>query len=761
MSSADAQIGALRPDTIRLSGRDTMIGAGGVLIGRGEDCDIQLESKRASRHHARIFVDGTGCWVEDLGSTNGTLVAGERVQGGRRALHNGDHVVIGEFDLMVLAGERTSYQPNASASAVAGPPSEITPVDLTDKPLTIGRDPSNVLVLDDPNVSRFHAVVNRTPQGVAVLRDLSSRNGTRVAGELVSRVTLEPGVEIAVGAYRLTFTGTALIPRDDRGALRLESRGVTMRVGDRTLLAPTTLTVEPGELVAIIGESGAGKTTLLKALAGITEPTAGRVLVNGEPVHTRLTDIGYVPQDDIVHRLLTVREALRYAAALRLPPDTSQQEIEAAVTRVLTELDLEPHAETLVRDVSGGQRKRVGVAVELLSRPGILFLDEPATGLDPGLEKRLMQLLHQLSRDSRPIVTITHSTKQLHLCDKLAVMARGGALVFYGEPTAALRFFEVPEYDDIYQALDEHPVDHWTRARPDDTEAHAAVSAASAQASAAPARSVFTRPSRQRQPPVLPQAMVLARRYKTLLLRDRRNLAILLGQVPVLAVLIAIGFNARVFAPDGSLINAPTVLFVTTITAMWLGSIAAAREIVKERSVFLRERAVGVSVNAYLISKAIVLFTLSAVQIAILAAVLFAMRPLFAPTSVYTQVIVILMLTGFAAVGMGLLASTLARSEDQSTSFIPLILIPQLLFGGSLIPLAGKSLGIKVLAGLMVSRWAFAGLGSALHLDDSPYIASRYPGFFTHSPWLMALIVAIFAAIFLAAVWARLSTHRD
>lgn len=749
MSSAETRTGALRPDTIRINGRDTPIGSGGVIVGRGDDCDIQLDSKRASRHHARIFVDGSGCWVEDLGSMNGTRVGNEAVQGSPRLLANGDHVLIGEFDLMVLAGEKTHFEASAGDEP-AVPVGEITSVELANAPLTIGRDPSNVLVLDDPNVSRFHAVVTRTAAGV-VLRDLSSRNGTRVGGQLVSRATLSPGAEIAVGAYRLTFTGAELIPRDDRSALRLVSQGVAMQVGKTLLLAPTSLTVEPGELVAIIGESGAGKTTLLKALAGITPPTAGVVLVNGEPIATRLTDVGYVPQDDIVHRLLTVREALGYAAALRLPPDTSAQEIDAAVSRVLTELDLEAHADTLVKNVSGGQRKRVGVAVELLSRPGILFLDEPATGLDPGLEKRLMELLHRLSRDSRPIVTITHSTKQLHLCDKLAVMARGGVLVFYGNPSDALEFFGVEEYDDIYQALDEHPVEHWNR----DPELDPTTRAAPAQPGAE------RRPSRQRQPAVLPQALVLARRYRTLLLRDRRNLAILLGQVPLLALLIAIGFDSRAFAPTGTLINAPTILFVTTITAMWLGSIAAAREIVKERSVFLRERAVGVSVSAYVISKVAVLSVLCLAQTAILTAVLFGLRPLFAAASAYGAVFIILLLTSFAAVCMGLLVSTIARSEDQSTSFIPLILIPQLLFGGSLIPLAGKSLAIKVIAALMVSRWAFAGLGSAVHLNDSPYVARHYPGFFTHPPALMALVVAIFAAAFLAAVTLRLEAQRD
>ncbi|HWE34406.1 MAG TPA: ATP-binding cassette domain-containing protein [Solirubrobacteraceae bacterium] len=616
--------------------------------------------------------------------------------------------------------------------------------------LTIGRDPSNALVLDDPNVSRFHAVLTTSGAG-ATLKDLNSRNGTRVGGELISSVALTAGAEIAISGYRLTFTGTELIARDDRLLLRLESRGVAIKIGDRLLLSPTSMLVEPGELVAIIGERGAGKTTLLKALAGITRPTAGGVVVNDEPVATRLTDIGYVPQDDIVHRLLTVREALRYAALLRLPHDTSDTEIDAAVDRVLGELDLVAHADKLVDNLSGGQRKRVGVAVELLSRPGILFLDEPATGLDPGLEKRLMELLRALSHDSRPIVTITHSTHQLHLCDKLAVIARGGVLVYYGPPREALPFFGVREYDDIYTALDEHPTEHWI------SDPRRLTMYPPPKRPGMP----WGRPSRQRQPAVLPQAKVLAGRYRRQLLRDRRNLTILLGQVPLLALLIAIGFSRNTFAPLAGLNRAPTFLFVTTITVLWLGSIASAREIVKEKSVFQRERAVGVSVSAYLLSKVIVLFGLGAVQVTVLSVVLFVLRPLHASASGYIGTFLLLLLTSFAAIGMGLLASTLARSEDQSTSFIPLFLIPQLLFGGALIPLAGKSFIIRALAALMVSRSSFEGLGDAIHLNHYAWPAAHYPGFFSGSVAVPLLLIIVFGAAFVGVAFTRLQAQRD
>ncbi len=247
-----------------------------------------------------------------------------------------------------------------------------------------------------------------------------------------------------------------------------------MSAGDKQILEPTSLQIEPGELVAIIGESGAGKSTLLRALAGVTRPTSGRVTLNGEDLLGRLTDVGYVPQDDIVHPLLTVREALGYAARLRLPEDVSGEEIDAAVARVLGELSLAEHAETMIGSLSGGQRKRTGVATELLNRPSVLFLDEPTTGLDPGLETQTDEAVqgavarrHGRSRSSptRP--------RTSRLCDRVVVMGRGGVLTFDGPPSAALEFFGVTDYDGIYTALPDKAPREWrtlfdaTRAEPE------------------------------------------------------------------------------------------------------------------------------------------------------------------------------------------------------------------------------------------------------------------------------------------------------
>jgi len=286
---------------------------------------------------------------------------------------------------------------------------------------------------------------------------------------------------------------------------------VGLRVKGKQLLEPTSLSIPPGEMVAIIGESGAGKSTLLKMLCGVTVPSGGQVTLNGEELTTRLTDVGYVPQDDIVHPLLTVREALRYAARLRLPQDVSAEEIEAAVDRVVGELSLEEQADTRIGSLSGGQRKRTGVATELLSRPSVLFLDEPTTGMDPGLETQMMQLFRELAGGGRAVALVTHATKNLALCDRVLVMGRGGVLTFDGPPGAAPAFFGVDDYDGIYLALPTREPAEWrsrhlagARERPEPPE---------------PAE-----PTRRRRPHLLPQLRVLVSRYLTLFMRDRRNL---------------------------------------------------------------------------------------------------------------------------------------------------------------------------------------------------------------------------------------------
>jgi ABC-type multidrug transport system ATPase subunit/ABC-type multidrug transport system permease subunit len=718
---------------------------GSLTIGRLPDNDLTIATDAVSRYQVRIEAAQGGYRITDLGSRNGTQLNGERFRGESRWLANGDTIVIGGELLRFLAGEETRI------GTADTPVSGTQVVQLTKRHLTLGRDSSNDVVLADPNVSRFHAEVARLDDDRVAIRDLASRNGTRVNGELVRTALLEPGSEVGIGPYRLVFDGAAFVARSEQGALRLDAESVAMRVGDKQILAETTLSVQPGQLVAFIGESGSGKTTLLKALAGVTTPSSGLVTVNGEPVGARLTDIGYLPQDEIVHPDLTVTESLEYSARLRLPADSADDEIAATVRRALDELGLEEHADTRIGSLSGGQRKRVGLATEILSRPSLLFLDEPTTGLDPGLESRMMALLRELSGSSRAVIVVTHATKSLGLCDRLVVMGRGGVLCFQGSPDEALEFFGAESYDDIYPTLEDRDPREWQNRF-----------AAASPAIAARPEPNGARPAREAprvRGSVVHQARILTSRYMRLFLRDRRNVLILLGQIPILALAIAGLFKISVFArPSTDSGQAVKLTFLLLVTTVWIGMIDASREIIKEKGVFAREHSVGVRISAYLLSKAVVLFMLAASQALVLTGIVLVFQPLHSHLDVYAAVLLIVVLTAFAAVAMGLLVSAAVRNQDQATSFIPLVLIPQLFFGGSIVATADMSAPLRAVTKIVVTQWSYAGLGAAIDMNgriaaDPNYSrVSRFGHhFFTLSRGSTYLILAAFVLGFLLA----------
>lgn len=693
------------PAALLHAGRRVPIAPGGVTIGRQEDNDVVVDAELASRRHARVAARDGRWFVADLDTLNGTRLNGERLRDEARWLNAGDTITVGGEQLRFLLGEETRF------GEVPEPVAAPRRVRFEGRRMTIGRDPSNDVVLDDPNVSRFHAEVV-AGDGGAELRDLGSRNGTRLDGRLTAGAALRAGSELGVGPFRLVFDGASFVRRDDRGALRMDAEDLTMTIKGKTILKQASIRIQPGEMVVIIGESGSGKSTMIKALAGVTTPSAGTVTVNGEPVASRLTDIGYVPQDEIVHPHLTVSEALRYSAKLRLPRDSTAADIDGALERVLAELSLEEHADTQIGSLSGGQRKRAGLASELLNRPSLLFLDEPTTGLDPGLETRMMELFRELAEPgTRAVAVVTHATKNLGIADKICVMGRGGDLSFFGTPEDSRRFFGVDTYDGIYTALDERPAIEWRREFERSESFEPAGAPAAARSEPAP---------RAARPRAGPQAAVLARRYLKLLMRDRRNLAILLGQVPVIALGIALLFKGGVLerSRGGRPGDAAQLLFLLVTTSLWLGSIDGSREIIKERALADREAAVGVRLSAYLTSKAVVLFGLVAVQVTLLALIVFAMRPLHEPTGVLLVVLGTLMLTGFIAVGQGLLISASVNTEDQATSFIPLVLIPQLLFAGAIVSVKNMGEPVHTLSNAVFARWSFADVGTAIGMND-------------------------------------------
>ncbi|HLJ82459.1 MAG TPA: ATP-binding cassette domain-containing protein, partial [Ktedonobacterales bacterium] len=333
--------------------------------------------------------------------------------------------------------------------------------------LTIGRDPSNQLVLDGEDVAPHHAYVTADPAGQVTITNLLHTSGTFVNGARVQRARLTPGVEVRIGSHRLVFTGTELLQYGETDNVRIDAIDLTqsVRAGgigpldghDKLLLDHVSLTILPGTFVAIVGASGSGKTTLLGALNGQRPMKSGMVLYNGENFYEHEgdfnTSLGYVPQDDIVHKNLTVEKALFYAARLRLPKGTTRSEIKQRITDVLDAIDMLPQRKQLISKLSGGQRKRVNIALELLARPSIFYLDEPTSGLDPGLDRKMMQLLRRLADRGHTVVLATHATTNINIADYVCFLAPGGLLAFFGTPTELMRHFGKTDYAEIYNEL--------------------------------------------------------------------------------------------------------------------------------------------------------------------------------------------------------------------------------------------------------------------------------------------------------------------
>ena len=700
-----------------------------MVLGRDPACDIPISDERVSWRHLQIELADGSPRVTDLGSSNGTFLDGARIDTAPRRITREAIIQIGSVRGR-LREKETETSPTTG---------RFRRVPVRTKRVRIGRAPDNDVVLDVPNVSWHHAEVR--PGHPPTLVDLGSRNGVRLGNQLLQGATgpLQPGLPAGVGPFSLRYEGGELIVSDERGGLSLTAHQVSVRVGQRTILYPTSLSVAPGEFVALIGPSGSGKTTLLKCLAGVGQPTSGRVMVAADPLELRLTEVGYVPQSDVVHDRLSVHEALLYAARLRLPSDTRRSEHLAAVQDVLEELRLVEHQQTMVGRLSGGQRKRVACGVELIGKPTMLLLDEPTSGLDPALERRLMLTFRRLADSGRGIVVVTHATSSLSLCDTVAVMGQGGHVLFLGSPRDSLEHFQVPAYDEIYNAIDLADVPPTT-----DVPIPAVPRGRSKLLSG---RSL------------LGHTRALTGRYARTLLRDRRTIAILLGQAPVMAALIGLLYPRHLLRlPDHQPSHSAVFVFLLVTAALWLGLIDSCREIVKERSIILRELVVGVRLDAYLLSKATLLFLLAAIQCILLLAVAVVIQPLYSSASSYLGLAGMLILASWSAVALGLMVSTVAKSVDQATSLIPLLLIPQLLFGGALVPFARMAPAIKGLADLMVSRWAFAGAGHAISMNvrlaDAPQVAALTgfrQDFFSLNESVAAIILLGFTAALLLA----------
>ena len=652
----------------------------GLTVGRDPArCKMVMEHASVSSVHAQFAIKGDHVEVIDQ-SANGTFVNGIRVK--TAELHDGDYITFGRYSGKSLIF-RSGLEPQL----------KMENIDLAKDHLVIGRDPSCDVVIAHPVVSKKHAEIIKQ-NGKSLIVDLGSVNGTFVNGIRVKRHELQELDRVVIGPSELHFHGGALTHVPDRRVVRLDSVHLNFQVTDRNtgqpklLLDDLSLVVKPKELIGLLGPSGAGKTTLMNALNGFVKPTSGKVLYNGADLYQNLdamkSTIGFVPQEDIMHRQLTVRRCLYYAAKLRLSDDISDDEINHRVEEMLETLKLDSQRwDNPVATLSGGQRKRVSLGIELLPKPGVLFLDEPTAGLDPRTETLMMMLFRQLANQGSTIIITTHLLGSFGVLDKVVVLVQG-RLAYYGPGTKFLEYFKaetpIDVYDDLtdnnnvpyalelkkrfqsaplYQNLVVEPQSHIPQEQAGPGAAHG-----SAQ--------------RQEKRFSLRQFGTLLQRTWELKFSDRAQTLLLFGQAPIVALLVALMASGP---------NQVQTIFMAMFSSLWFGCSNAVREIVDEQTIYKRERQTGLKIPSYVLSKLAVLAFVAFVQcFSVVLICLLINHALSLSLPEAGAAILIMFLVAVNGSLIGLLISSMVSTPDKALTLFPLILIPELLLCGLFLP---------------------------------------------------------------------------
>ncbi|AKT41962.1 FHA domain-containing protein [Chondromyces crocatus] len=664
----------------------------------------------------------------------------------------------------------------------------------------IGRTPDNDIVLAHAQVSSSHALLHSI-NGQLFIEDRGSANGTYVRGNRLApgqKIPVQNGEKIYIGPMPLQIEvggagAVELVQEEyapDRWAGRplyeIEAWSLRLEVPDRdnpavqkTLLDDISFKALPGDMIALMGPSGAGKTTLLLTLNGYLPPTSGVVRINGEDLYniydTLRGSIGYVPQDDLVHPELTVWEAVRYSAKFRLPPDYSEEEINARVEQTIKDLGLDTVKNLQIgkpekKVLSGGQRKRVNIALELVTDPVILFLDEPTSGLAADDTTALINLLHDLTKATGKTIIMTIHQPAKDEFEKFShalIMGFGGIPMFFG-PTSpdSYRFFgtwkqrqgqsnDIDNPRDMFEMLAqrERPIFDQLKARDPNTPRGEARRLAALEwrreffsdsnstylKMYSGRRAVGTGQGQRGLPPgrtqTSGQLRLLLSRYFKIKVRDTAGTAIMLLQAPIIGILLAIVFGGqekaipawclgalqelgRKTGDEGAgadVIKTMTAtgdntgaIFFLVVAAVWFGTSNAAREIVSERAIYMRERMVNLGLINYVLSKYLLLAVFCIVQCTILLAIVFFTLGFQGGGEAFLLQLASLVATSLSAVALGLLLSTVVSSSEAAMALTPIALIPQVVLGGLMVPMTTVP-HLKMLMQVIPARWGFEG----------------------------------------------------
>ena len=721
-------------------------------IGRNH-CDITISDKIISNLHGTFWLGENQIKYLDENSSNGTFWE----NGGRRRLLSGLDGYVQIFDKTILRignihdpGKMVLLLFQTAPEAV-----KWNVFKLEQDEVKIGRSTENDIVLSHPAVSRHHCRIQRNHQGRICLYDCSSANGVMINGKHVSEPTmLQDKDVIQILDFALLYSSECIYYRSVTEGISLRACSVTKNVGrgkkKKKILDNVSCEISPNEFVAIIGGSGAGKTTLMNAISGFEKDFKGNVYCNGidliEQFDNLKSVIGFVPQQDIIYENLTLRRMLYYTARLKMPADVRKEEINKRIDEVLEMVELTEHQNTYNRKLSGGQKKRASIAVELLADPKLFFLDEPTSGLDPGIEKNLMLTLNRLAKQqNKTVIMVTHTTQNLHLCDKVIFMGPGGRLCFYGNVNSAKHFFNTDDLVNIYNMISEAP-EYWQKRFKERYASDSEQQSVNSRKKILP----------QRKESFWRQLCILTGRYAELMLNDKARLLVLILQPFLIAVLLKIVSDENVFEIYES---TKSILFALSCSGIWIGLFNSIQEICKERVILKREYMANLKLPCYLMSKFVIQALLGLVQAIILTMVFLRLsgvsREGIFLEHFEAEILLTVWLTILASTAMGFIVSSIVKTGDKAMAIAPFLLIIQLLFSGILFKLEGSG---RMISFCTISRWSVESLGSIAKLNrldlemqtDFPMLEHEAEEFFKASQghllqtWGILLLMTVF-----------------
>lgn len=690
---------------IEVNGAKFLLDAANIYtLGRGEGVDIKVNSSIISRRHCRFFYDGLKWKIEDIGSSHGIFVNGAQITSLEinhdiKGTLGGPHGV--DFSIKYLGEDSTTIKTSEVSKALEDRPR----IPLGSR-IRIGSDSRNDWMIDDLASSQFHAEISRTPSGMYEIQDLKSVNGLYINGKKLLRALLQEGDIIRIGETQKRFTLDGLEEVGGVKGARVKLRGVyfTTDTG-ATLLHDININLGPATLTAIVGPSGAGKSTLMDIIIGKKRVTHGSREINLENEVGGYSNIGFVPQADILHTKLTVRQALSFGADLRFPSSTSRAKKKERIDEVLKLVELENRADLRIDKLSGGQRKRCSIALELLSKPDLLVLDEPTSGLDPGLDLHFMELMRRLTMSGQTVVVVTHAVDNVNLCDNVVLMRTGGTIAYFGPPQTILTATKEESWAHLFRSVST-PI--------------------SKKSQIVPSKQDIEETPTISQQNMLRQVLTLSMRYLTVIAADRFYLA-LLAILPLMLGFIGyasgndFGLSQNVTS-KGLLIPNPQARMLTLILVLgsvFLALAASIQEIVKETDIRSRELRIGVRNSSYISSKILVIGAIVFAQVTGFYFFTFAGRKAGSSALILnsskSEIYLICTALAICSMSLGILISTLISSQEQGMPTLVLTTMAQIVISGALpirIDWLTESIGV-----FNPSYWAMNAIGASANLN--------------------------------------------